>query len=95
MAGEWSGRRGTKQLGLFFYSIPDLFEWKFSSAAHSVGELNPMESLCLANVKLLPCYKKKSALDSSLRQGVPTEENFTNTAKHCLTQQFCKLPQCA
>lgn len=58
VAGEWGGRRGTKQLGLFFYSIPDLFEWKFSSAAHSVGELNPMESLCLANVKLLPCYKK-------------------------------------
>ena len=75
IGGLGVGGGGTKQLGLAFYSIPDPLKWKFSSAAHSAGELSTMESLCLANVKLLP-YCEKPASDSFLGHGVRAEENF-------------------
>lgn len=86
------GEGGTKQLGLAFYSIPDPLKWKFSSAAHSAGELSTMESLCLANVKLLPYYEKPAS-DSFLGLGVRAEENFPTlpAQSHTATRKAAAL----
>lgn len=67
-------REGTKHLGRYFSTIPDLLERKLSPARTPVGELRAMESSQRAEGKLLSY--EKSALDSLCEQGVCAEDKL-------------------